>query len=261
MQNIINRLRVLEKERNITVLYACESGSRAWGIESTDSDYDIRFVYCHNNVDWYLSLNEGTDVINFTEGLLDFSGWDIRKALRLAYKSNPSILEWLYSPIQYILTPSSQLLTVIMQKFSAQALMHHYISLAHRQKKMYWNEDQLKTNNNLVKYKKYLYAIRPILAVLYMNNFQYKMPPIDFTSLHSYIVLPPLVDSQLHSLLAQKKVTTEINGFGRYYDMDQYIDYMIIEGRELAKQAPSDGPNIKDLNYLYREIVLHWDKR
>ncbi|MCA1963199.1 MAG: nucleotidyltransferase domain-containing protein, partial [Prosthecobacter sp.] len=100
-QRVRNALARLEAERNVRVLYACESGSRAWGFASHDSDYDVRFLYVHQS-DWYLSVEDRRDVIE--EPLndeLDISGWELRKALRLLRKSNPPLLEWLKSPVVY----------------------------------------------------------------------------------------------------------------------------------------------------------------
>ena len=100
-RKILNKLSEIEREKNIEILFAVESGSRAWGFASPDSDYDIRFVYKHNR-DWYLNLWEQKDTIQFmTEDDLDGSGWDVRKALKLLAKSNASLLGWLFSPIVY----------------------------------------------------------------------------------------------------------------------------------------------------------------
>ena len=90
----------IEQAYDCEVLLAVESGSRAWGFQSRDSDYDVRFVYVHRP-EWYLSvdLDLRRDVIEkpITDEL-DISGWDIRKTLRLFAKSNPPLLEWLGSP-------------------------------------------------------------------------------------------------------------------------------------------------------------------
>jgi len=88
-------LRRIEQTYDVRVLYACESGSRAWGFASQDSDYDVRFLYVHSR-DWYLSIEDRRDVIEepISEGL-DISGWELRKTLRLLRKSNPPLLEWL----------------------------------------------------------------------------------------------------------------------------------------------------------------------
>ena len=106
IENLIQtRLSTLAGQSNISILYACESGSRAWGFASTDSDYDVRFIYA-NPVSWYLRLLEDKDVINLPiedtpQGILDLGGWDVRKTLRLVVKPNPVIWEWLQSPMCY----------------------------------------------------------------------------------------------------------------------------------------------------------------
>ena len=101
--NILDYLARLEVEEDIEVLFACESGSRAWGIESSDSDYDVRFIYKRPVRD-YLVLGERKDTIHrmYEDNLYDFAGWDLDKALSLSYKSNPSILEWMASDIIYV---------------------------------------------------------------------------------------------------------------------------------------------------------------
>jgi len=99
---ILSRLDQIETQHGVKILYACESGSRAWGFPSTDSDYDVRFLYVHP-AEWYLSVDEKRDVIErpLTPENFDIGGWDLRKALRLFRKSNPPLLEWLGSPNIY----------------------------------------------------------------------------------------------------------------------------------------------------------------
>ena len=103
-QEILQRLKQTEQDKNVRIVMAIESGSRAWGFESPDSDYDVRFIYVHEK-DWYLSIDssEERDVIEYpiTDDI-DLNGWDIRKALKLFSKSNPSFIEWIHSPITYI---------------------------------------------------------------------------------------------------------------------------------------------------------------
>lgn len=94
---ILEKLKEIELQKGVEILYACESGSRAWGFASPDSDYDIRFIYKHD-LNYYLSLWEQTDVIEFmTADDLDGSGWDLRKTVKLLAKSNASLLEWIFS--------------------------------------------------------------------------------------------------------------------------------------------------------------------
>ena len=99
---IIRVLKEIEEIENIEILYACEAGSRVWGFSNDDSDYDVRFIYKNVNVSDYLSLKETDDVIEYSGDDIDITGWDIKKALNLHYKSNPSLREWLISNQVYI---------------------------------------------------------------------------------------------------------------------------------------------------------------
>ncbi len=99
---IRQRLEKVERENHVRILLAVESGSRAWGFASPDSDWDVRFIYVHP-VEWYLKVEPGRDVIEEMDNDgFDASGWELRKALQLFRKTNPSLLEWLRSPIKYM---------------------------------------------------------------------------------------------------------------------------------------------------------------
>jgi predicted nucleotidyltransferase len=105
-RSLIGReLESIESDRGVRVIFACESGSRAWGFESTDSDWDVRYVY-HYAPDAYLAVDPPAEqidrAVDSAIGPLDMVGWDLRKTLRLLRKSNPSLLEWMHSPIQYV---------------------------------------------------------------------------------------------------------------------------------------------------------------
>ena len=94
VDTVLQQLHEIEVKHGVRVLYACESGSRAWGFASADSDYDVRFIYSHPQ-EWYLSidLEHEPDVIEVPiDGELDISGWDLRKALKLFRKSNPALI-------------------------------------------------------------------------------------------------------------------------------------------------------------------------
>jgi hypothetical protein len=98
---ILSLLAGLEAEHGIRILYACESGSRAWGFPSPDSDYDVRFVYAHP-VEWYFSVEDLQDTLERpVSDQLDAGGWELRKALRQLRKSNATLFEWLQSPVVY----------------------------------------------------------------------------------------------------------------------------------------------------------------
>ena len=129
---IDSELKRIEQEEGVRILYACESGSRAWGFPSKDSDYDVRFIYVRP-VDWYLSLFDKRDVIERPiSDQLDINGWDLKKALNLFRKSNPPLLEWLQSPIQYMeqYGVTEQIRQLSPLTFSPRSSMYHYLHMA-----------------------------------------------------------------------------------------------------------------------------------
>lgn len=133
-ERVLDELERIEREHDVVVLYACESGSRAWGFASPDSDYDVRFVYVHQP-EWYQRVEEPRDVIERPlSDELDISGWELRKALRLMRKSNPALLEWLGSPLVYREEPGvrEELLWLGSAFHSVPGSRHHYLSMARK---------------------------------------------------------------------------------------------------------------------------------
>ncbi|CAF0820727.1 unnamed protein product [Brachionus calyciflorus] len=163
MEKIKEILIDLEQKNDIKIIYAVEAGSRAWGFHSEDSDYDIRFIYIYKNSKRYLSLKPLIDTIDgFSEDrIYDWQGWDITKCLRLIEKLNPSITEWIYSPMVYLTDESCQnllstLKELLVKQKRISPLLHHYKSMA---KANYKAHILSKKDVNI---KKYLYVIRPI---------------------------------------------------------------------------------------------------
>ena len=158
MKQVIDKLRAIEQKKNIKILYACETGSRAWGFPSTDSDYDIRFIYMHER-DWYLSLSERRDAIEFMDGDLDITGWDLKKCLTLLKKSNAPLIERFQSPIEYYAVDGFKngFRNLIGNYYSPTAVFFHHYSLAQK----FWKE--LKDKQE-VKLKNYFYLIRSLLS-------------------------------------------------------------------------------------------------
>lgn len=173
---ILKKLKEIEIEKGVEILYAVESVSRAWGFASPDSDYDIRFIYKHD-IDYYLSLWEQTDVIKFmTEDYLDGSGWDLRKSVKLLAKSNASLLEWIFSPVVYYENEAfmTQIRTLAKECFSPIACLHHYLGTTKNFMDVCEQEE--------VKLKSYFYALRTALAgkwIIINNTF----PPVAFMEL------------------------------------------------------------------------------
>jgi predicted nucleotidyltransferase len=173
---ILNKLQATEEEKHIKVLHAVESGSRAWGFASPDSDYDIRFIYKHEP-DYYLSLWEKPDVIEFmTAEDLDGSGWDLSKALKLLAKSNAPLIEWLHSPVVYYQDNDflRQMQYLADQCFSPIATLHHYLGTTK-------NFIEVCEAEN-VKLKSYFYALRSALAGKWIINNN-SFPPVAFADL------------------------------------------------------------------------------
>lgn len=201
---IQNRLTRAEKEHDVKIIYAIESGSRAWGFHSPDSDYDVRFIYVRPR-DWYLSINveDRRDVIEYPiVDEIDINGWDLRKALRLQAKSNPGIVEWLNSPIVYR-----------EQGFyaaKARALLGEFY---HRPKGFYHYRSSAKSNyqqflrGDVVKLKKYFYVLRPLLAVRWLEQYG-GVAPIEFDRLRQ-VLNNDAVQSAIDVLLVQKRQHAE----------------------------------------------------
>ena len=205
---ILEKLAEIEKTHNVRILYACESGSRAWGFASPDSDWDVRFIYVHPQ-DWYLSYNVESkrDVIEcpIAEDL-DCNGWDLRKALGLFARSNGALVEWLGSPIIYksIGTTAPALRIMSDEAADKKALCYHYRHMAKGNAREYINDE-------LVRLKKYLYVIRPLLAIRYILDGD-KIPPVLFSDLVNAVCPAEILD-ELNYLLEKKKNTPEV-GYG-----------------------------------------------
>lgn len=161
-ETIGNELQQIGQREQVRILYAVESGSRAWGFASPDSDYDVRFIYLRPKNE-YLRLDRHRDVIERPiDEVLDISGWDLMKALQLLYRSNPSLFEWMASPIVYQQTPFADRLRPLMScYFSPQKSLHHYCSMAFR-------NNAKASRIDTIKPKQYFYILRPLLACHYV---------------------------------------------------------------------------------------------
>lgn len=161
---ILNKLHEIEKREQIKILNAIESGSRGWGFASKDSDYDVRFIYVHP-VDWYLSIEDKRDVIEYLEAdSLDMNGWDIKKALQLFHNLNPPLYEWLTSPIVCRENEdfTERLRDLMATFYSPISCLYHYLHMAKGNYREYLKGDK-------VKVKKYFYVLRPILACMWIE--------------------------------------------------------------------------------------------
>jgi len=201
-KEIAAHLSQMEKEHDVVILKAIESGSRAWGFPSPDSDYDVRFIYAHPK-DWYLQLSDERDVIELPiSDELDISGWDLRKALNLANKGNAVIQEWMISPIVYQQSDShAQLLALVSKAFNATSVYHHYRSMA---KKASHDIEQTEQK----KLKRFFYFARATLSALWVVKNQ-TMPSIVFSELIDELIGDLSMREQIKALISQKALESE----------------------------------------------------
>lgn len=252
MEGIIKEeLKRIEDMHNVRILYACESGSRAWGFPSKDSDYDVRFIYI-NHPDWYLSIDDKRDVIELPiNDLLDINGWDIRKALKLFRKSNPPLQEWLRSDIVYYQRYDfiNDLRDLSSEVFSPLSCFYHYLSMARNNYREYLQSDQ-------VKIKKYFYVLRPVLACKWIEQYN-TIPPIIFKDLVESILLEGELKTQINILLDRKIQGEELDLEPKINIINEFIDLEInyLEAYIKTVNFEASNPTSK-LDELFRKTLL-----
>jgi predicted nucleotidyltransferase len=251
------RLRKAEAQHGVRVLLAVESGSRAWGFASPNSDFDARFIYV-NRTGWYLSvgLEEQRDVIEYPiVDDMDINGWDLRKALRLFRNSNPGFVEWIQSPIVYESSTSfharaRELLPVV---YSIVRGIHHYRSMAKTNFRGYLQADQ-------VPLKKYFYVLRPLLAVRWLERHR-QPAPIEFHRLLETVDGEPGLAAAIDDLLTLKRQSPELGLSPQVLPIQRFIEQELdrIEGLELPA---NDRPEVEPLlSALFRDVLREtWEQ-
>ncbi len=251
-QEILKRITQAEKEHDVRVLYAIESGSRAWGFASPDSDYDVRFIYAHPK-DWYLSVDveEKRDVIEYAiVDEIDINGWDVRKALQLYWKSNPAIAEWLHSPLVYVddnhfADTARRLLPDI---YSVEKGIYHYRSMAKTNYRGY-----LKTPTVLL--KKYFYVLRPLLSIIWLEK--YRIPaPIELDRLMPLVAADQAVYAAISDLLARKKVSGEKQKEPVIPVLNAFIEAELFRLEHFRERPQEQGDGMERLNALFRSVIV-----
>ena len=254
-REILSRLSSIESAQDVKILYACESGSRAWGFASPDSDYDVRFVYVHKR-DWYLSFDveRQRDVIECPiEDDIDCSGWDLRKALQLFARTNGALLEWLNSPIRYLERgdAAESLRQLAPQRFNPTALCYHYSHLAKHNAREYLFEGQ-------VRLKKYFYVLRALLAIRYIES-ERGIPPVRFDELVD-AVAPAEIRAGIRVLLDQKRATSEMGRGEPIPELGRFIEAELERHGEafsgLGRPDLLESQAIRaQLNEIFRMVV------
>ena len=244
-EKILRILELIEAQNQVRIIFASESGSRGWGFESTDSDWDIRFIYV-SNLNKYLSIfPNGNDVLDINncniikdvnKYNLDFAGWDVRKVLYQISRGNPDLISWFYSPIIYRFAENAQIIkNLTVDFFKPTSAYYHYLHMATRNYNQYIRNPE----GDLVNTKKYLYVLRPICACVWieLNN---SIPPMRFenvftdTKVREY--LGQNVLDEIWSLVILKKAGTEISSQPRNAILDTFIEIQIAKYEQKAKE-------------------------
>lgn len=249
---IQTRLDDIERDHDVRILFAIESGSRAWGFPSPDSDFDVRFVYARKP-EWYLSIDPRRDVIELPiEGDLDINGWDLKKALQLLVKPNPVLLEWLRSPIVYRAdkTAMDKLAALGERTHHLRPSTHHYLRLAESQYRRFIE------GKASVPLKKYFYSLRPALALLWMRTHPDKPAPMSLPELWNGVDLPAEMSEFIEDMLERKAKTKELGSGPRVAVLDELIEREIALSRsDLESLPPVDHEVLDAANELFREVV------
>ncbi|MDE6005747.1 MAG: nucleotidyltransferase domain-containing protein, partial [Oscillospiraceae bacterium] len=237
---IQEKISEIEQTEHVRILHAVESGSRAWGFASPNSDYDVRFIYVRKKQD-YLKLNPISDVINWQlDDVFDINGWDLKKTLCLLKNSNPTIFEWNLSPIVYKTTDFWQKnQDIINHYFSCKAGVYHYLNTAKTSYEKFLTLDK-------VKLKKYFYVLRPILACRWILKNKQPAPMLFSELVNS--MLEPEMKSLIQDLL-DKKINSPESSTGN--PIPELNNYILRNLNLLKKEADS---LCNDKNYDWNSL-------
>ena len=253
---ILAQLDAIEASESVRILYACESGSRAWGFASADSDWDVRFIYVRPR-EWYLSIDveRRRDVIERPiEDDLDLSGWDLRKALQLLARSNPPLLEWLHSPIIYREDKRvmQRIRPLVHRCHNARGGVYHYLRMARNNFRGYLHGEE-------VRLKKYLYVLRPMLAAEWILSGR-GLPPVEFSVLVDTLIDDARLRAAIDGLLEKKRAGLEMGTAPRIGGISDFIERQLPELEAGAGEQPPGDANLPALNESFREcITLAWE--
>lgn len=249
INEIKNRLTKIEHDHNLKILYACESGSRAWGFPSSDSDYDVRFIYLRHP-HWYLSIDEGRDVIEQKiVDEIDLSGWDLKKALKLFRKSNPPLLEWLGSPIKFgTLFKSAEIKGPFARILFTNCSMYHYLHMAEGNVRDYLKGDEVWT-------KKYFYVLRPLLACLWIER---GLGPVlmKFNILVNELITDPDLKNAIDNLIEDKQAGKELSMGPRIPVISNFIEKEMARFLKNKPAYDKKRPDTNKLNSLFRDALM-----
>lgn len=249
-ERVLRQLEEVERRYDVRVLFACESGSRGWGFASPDSDYDVRFLYVHPP-EWYLRVEPQRDVIELPiDDELDVCGWEWRKALGLLKGANPTLIEWLDSPIVYRQddVTFSALKEQIPHWFSPLRARWHYLSMARKNFRVYLQGDE-------VRLKKYFYVLRPLLAVRWIEAGK-GAPPMRFAELLAGSDLETALRREIDELLVCKMRAGEAEYGMRRPLLHAFIQSELARGEVTPTLPDARTGNVSALDKLLYQTVM-----
>lgn len=252
IEEIKKELTRIENENEIKILLAVESGSRAWGFASTDSDWDVRYIYIHK-LDWYLKIDDLKDSQEeILPNDLDLSGWQLKKALKLFRKSNPPMLEWLRSPIVYLeqFSTAETLRNLSGKYFNPKSCMYHYLSMAKG------NFKEFLADRDLVKSKKYFYVLRPVLACDWIRT-RNSFPPMEFQKLVDAQVTGEKLKAEIEELLKRKRAGEELKEEPKIEILNEFLEEKIEFYKSYVEQiSQGEKPPTALLDNLFKETIF-----
>ncbi|MBS7529049.1 nucleotidyltransferase domain-containing protein [Hazenella sp. IB182353] len=249
-KKITEKLRQIERDFGVKVLYACESGSRAWGFPSQNSDFDVRFIYVHQP-EWYLSIDMKRDVIELPiDEWLDINGWELRKTLQLFRKSNPPLMEWLHSSMVYEFDETfvKEIKEMAHTAFSPISCIHHYLHMAKGNYRDYLKQEK-------VRVKKYFYVLRPLLACQYIEQYR-QFPPLEFPFLVEQLLPQGELKEKIEQLLIRKHAGEKLDVEARISLLNAFIEERIHHYENSVKKINSEPVDITNkLDSFFQKTV------
>lgn len=254
---IVRLCKKIEKEEKIKILFAVENGSRAWRMDSINSDYDVRFVY-HYPLEKYISLKQPNDVIQkyYDENgkkheakgcFIDIVGFDIFKYLKLLASSNPTTIEWLKSDIVYHGKQNKKFQDFAFNHFKKAALFYHYKSLGRQ------NYEKYIASGTNITFKKYLYALRGLVNANYVMDYN-NVPPIELSDAIKKIKMPEDIRQTMLDIILLKKQGKEQSKVSRLKNLDKYIESFL---KKEVKQPTIDKKAVQMLDKELKKLLLN----
>ncbi|MBD3318819.1 hypothetical protein GF342_02830 [Candidatus Woesearchaeota archaeon] len=228
---IVRLCRHIERDNKVKILFAVENGSRAWGMQSHNSDYDVRFVFVHP-LERYIALRPPLAVIDHTMGLFDVVGFDVMKFLKLLAASNPTVIEWLVSDCVYVGEQPAPLRRFALRQCNPASLYHHYRSLCRK------NFEKYIVSGKKPTMKKYLYVFRGLVNALYVAQFK-KVPPIRLDRAIAKVALPERIRSELLLLLDRKRHARELDRMEHAGLLCRFVKDFLAHTQVVAARSPT----------------------